>query len=77
MTRRALGAAPGRQQSLSAHQEIYGIEAHPAHADEELTRLYAYLDSADAEGLEHPVLTLAIRLQFEFAARMSEVLLLE
>ena len=45
--------------------------------DEELTRLYAYLDRADAEGLEHPLLTLAIRLQFEFAARMSEVLLLE
>ena len=45
--------------------------------DEELTRLYAYLDRADTEGLEHPVLTLAIRLQFEFAARMSEVLLLE
>ena len=45
--------------------------------NEELTRLYAYLDRADVEGLEHPVLTLAIRLQFEFAARMSEVLLLE
>lgn len=45
--------------------------------DEELVRLYAYLDRADAEGLEHPILTLAIRLQFEFAARMSEVLLLE
>ena len=45
--------------------------------DDELTRLYAYLDRADAEGLEHPVLTLAIRLQFEFAARMSEVLLLQ
>lgn len=45
--------------------------------DEELTQLYAYLNRADAEGLEHPVLTLAIRLQFEFAARMSEVLLLE
>ena len=45
--------------------------------DGELTRLYTYLDRADAEGLEHPVLTLAIRLQFEFAARMSEVLLLE
>ena len=42
--------------------------------DDELIRLYAYLDQADAEGLEHPVLTLAIRLQFEFAARMSEVL---
>ena len=45
--------------------------------DGELTRLYAYLDHADGEGLEHPILTLAIRLQFEFAARMSEVLLLE
>ena len=39
-------------------------------------RVYAYLDRADAEGLEHPILTLAIRLQFEFAARTSEVLLL-
>ena len=45
--------------------------------DGELTRLYAYLDHADGEGLEHPILTLAIRLQFEFAARMSEVLLLQ
>jgi len=42
--------------------------------DEELMRLYAYLDRADAEGVEHPIVTLAIRLQFEFAARMSEVL---
>ena len=45
--------------------------------DEELARLYAYLDHADAEGLEHPLLTLAIRLQFDFAARMSEVLELQ
>lgn len=44
--------------------------------DEELALIYAYLDRADAEGLEHPVLTLAIRLQFEFAARMSEIRLL-
>ncbi len=42
--------------------------------DEEMVR---YLDRADAEGFEHPVLTLAIRLQFEFAARMSEILDLE
>lgn len=41
---------------------------------DELSRIYAYLDHADAEGLEHPTLTLAIRLQFEFAARMSEIL---
>ena len=40
-------------------------------------QLFAYLDQADAEGLEHPTLTLAIRLQFEFAARMSEILLLQ
>ncbi len=45
--------------------------------DDELARLYAYLDHADAEGLEHPLLTLAIRLQFDFDARMSEVLELQ
>jgi len=43
----------------------------------ELAKLYAYLDRADAEGLEHPIYTLAIRLQFAFAARMSEILTLE
>ena len=43
----------------------------------ELRRLFAYLDRADAEGLEHPFLTLAIRLQFAFAARRSEILNLE
>jgi integrase len=45
--------------------------------DADFARLYAYLDQADAEGLEHPLLTLAIRLQFDFAARMSEVLQLQ
>lgn len=45
--------------------------------DDELARLYAYLDRADAEGLEHPSLTLAVRLQFEFSARMSEIRTLE
>jgi integrase len=45
--------------------------------DTELKRLYAYLDKAEMEGLEHPFILLAIRLQFEFAARMSEILLLE
>lgn len=39
----------------------------------ELAKLYDYLDRADAEGLEHPTYTLAIRLQFAFAARMSEI----
>ena len=45
--------------------------------DIELRRLFAYLDRADAEGLEHPFLILAIRLQFAFAARRSEILLLQ
>jgi len=45
--------------------------------NDELARLYTYLDRADAEGLEHPTLTLAIRLQFEFSARMSEIRTLE
>ena len=45
--------------------------------DAELKRLYAYLSKAEAEGLEHPFILLAVRLQFEFAARMSEILKLE
>lgn len=45
--------------------------------DDEMRKLYAYLDRADREGLEHPFILLAIRLQFEFAARKSEVLSLE
>jgi integrase len=45
--------------------------------DTELRQLYAYLDQAEAEGLEHPFILLAVRLQFEFAARMSEILMLE
>lgn len=45
--------------------------------DDELARLYAYLDLADADGLEHPTLTLGIRLQFEFSARRSEITALQ
>jgi integrase len=45
--------------------------------DGELRKLFDYLDRADREGLEHPFITLAIRLQFEFAARRSEILALE
>src|SRR5690606_32078991 len=45
--------------------------------DEQMVKLFAYLEKAEAEGLEHPTYLLAIRLQFEFAARMSEVLLLQ
>lgn len=45
--------------------------------DEQMVNLFAYLDRAEAERLEHPIYLLAVRLQFEFAARMSEVLLLQ
>lgn len=45
--------------------------------DDELVKLYRYLDRAEAEGLEHVSLLLAIRLQFAFAARMSEITQLE
>lgn len=42
--------------------------------DDEVARLFQYLDRTVAEGLEHPFLILAIRLQFAFAARMSEII---
>jgi len=42
--------------------------------DDEMARLFRYLDRGVAEGLEHPFLALAIRLQFSFAARMSEII---
>lgn len=46
-------------------------------SDEELVRIYGYMSQADADGLEHPFLTLAVRLHFLFAARMSEITSLE
>ncbi|MFG1289253.1 tyrosine-type recombinase/integrase [Xanthobacter versatilis] len=45
--------------------------------DGEMRKLFEYLDRAEVEGLEHPFILLAIRLQFEFAVRMSEILELE
>lgn len=42
----------------------------------ELEKLFAYLDRADREGLEHPSFTFGIRLQFAFAARMSEIIMM-
>ncbi|MGE0596156.1 MAG: tyrosine-type recombinase/integrase [Hyphomonadaceae bacterium] len=45
--------------------------------DDEMIALFDYLDRAEAEGLEHPLIILAIRLQFALAARMSEILTLE
>ncbi len=43
----------------------------------ELVKLYEYLDTAEAAGLEHPMYIFAIRLQFAFAARMSEIVMLQ
>ena len=45
--------------------------------DEQMASLFAYLDRAEAEGLEHPIHLLAIRLQFELAARRSEIVQLQ
>lgn len=45
--------------------------------DDQMVKLFAYLDKAEAEKLEHPTYLLAIRLQFEFAARNSEIVQLE
>jgi len=45
--------------------------------DDDMVRLFSYLERADVEGLEHPFLTLGIRLQFAFAARMSEITSME
>ncbi|MBN0903469.1 integrase, partial [Pseudomonas aeruginosa] len=46
-------------------------------SDEEMGKLFRYLDQLEAEGLEHVVIPLAIRLQFEFAARLSEIVSLQ
>jgi integrase len=45
--------------------------------DAEMRKLFEYLARAETEGLEHPFIILAIRLQFEFAARMSEIVALK
>jgi len=42
-------------------------------SDEELGRLFRQLDLIEGEGLENYVIPLAIRLQFEFAGRRSEI----
>jgi len=46
-------------------------------SDEEMSKLFKQLDKVEAEGIEPYVIPLAIRLQFEFAARRSEIVLLE
>ncbi|EJV1367255.1 tyrosine-type recombinase/integrase [Pseudomonas aeruginosa] len=45
--------------------------------DEEMVRIFRHLEHLEAEGLENYVIPLAIRLQFEFAARRSEIVSLE
>ncbi|MAK75096.1 MAG: integrase [Pseudomonadales bacterium] len=46
-------------------------------SDEEMVRIFRHLDKLEAEGLENYVIPLAIRLQFEFAGRRSEICTLE
>jgi len=45
--------------------------------DEEMVRIFRRLEEIEAQGLEHYAIPLAIRLQFEFAARRSEICPLE
>lgn len=45
--------------------------------DEDMGKLFRQLDKIETEGLENYVISLAIRLQFEFAARRSEIVTLE
>jgi len=45
--------------------------------DEEMVRIFHRLEEIEAHGLEHYAIPLAIRLQFEFAARRSEICTLE
>jgi integrase len=45
--------------------------------DEEMARIFRPLEQAEAEGLENHVIPLVIRLQFEFAARRSEICALQ
>ncbi|WP_186130414.1 tyrosine-type recombinase/integrase [Burkholderia gladioli] len=46
-------------------------------SDEDMGKLFRQLDKIEAAGLENYVIPLAIRLQFEFAARRSEIVTLE
>ena len=46
-------------------------------SDEDMGKLFRRLEHIEAEGLENYVIPLAIRLQFEFAGRRSEIVTLE
>jgi integrase len=61
-------------ESLPAHPRYPERKRTRLIKNRELEKLFAYLDQADAEGLEHPSFTFGIRLQFAFAARMSEII---
>ena len=45
--------------------------------DDELALIFRHLEKLEAEGLENYVIPLAIRLQFEFAGRLSEIIALQ
>jgi len=45
--------------------------------DEEMVRIFRHLEELEIDGVEYYAIPLAIRLQFEFAARRSEVCMLE
>src|SRR3546814_11348220 len=46
-------------------------------SDEDMGKLFRHLDHLEAEGLEHYVIPLAIRLHFEFAGRRGEIVTLQ
>jgi len=46
-------------------------------SDDDMGKLFRQIDKIEAEGLENYVIPLAIRLQFEFAGRRSEIIALE
>jgi len=46
-------------------------------SDEDMGKLFRQLDKIETEGLENYVIPLAIRLQFEFAGRRSEIVTLQ
>jgi len=45
--------------------------------DEEMVRIFRHLEELETDGVEYYAIPLAIRLQFEFAARISEICMLE
>jgi hypothetical protein len=72
-----VGLSAGRHQSLPPRPDVpAGKETHLI-SDEEMGKSFRQLEKMEAEGLENYVIPLAIRLQFEFAGRRSEIVTLE